>query len=395
MTSRRKDSIKNGEKGRKSLPLRQILWGVLTVFSLFVMLVAIRLAVGKKTGNELFTAGGHPYESATLDSFLAGGKEMVLFAKESNNGALKPDNVENKDDGTGAKQEGSKQGITESGNKESENSESGTTEPGDVNPEGSGQGITESGNKESENSESGTIGSGDVNPEGSGQEDANLEVVPSDEGEGEGEEEPDADTPVVALTFDDGPFTKVTNRIMDVLLEYEAGATFFVVGSRLEMYSDTLKRLYENGFEVASHTWSHKNLNKLTEKQITKEITRTLDGLKKYIPVENVLLRPPYGSADETVRGLAKTALINWSLDSEDWKSRDAEKIIEHVLDTVQDGDIILMHDLYECTAEAVEYLVPELIERGYRPVSVSELFRIKDIPLEEGILYRKPGDHY
>ena len=423
MTSRRKDSIKNGEKGRKSLPLRQILWGVLTVFSLFVMLVAIRLAVGKKTGNELFTAGGHPYESATLDSFLAGGKEMVLFAKESNNGALKPDNVENKDDGTGAKQEGSKQGITESGNKESENSESGTTGSGDVNPEGSGQGITESGNKESENSESGTTGSGDVNPEGSGQgitesgnkesensgsgttgpgdvnpegsgqEDANLEVVPSDEGEGE--EEPDADTPVVALTFDDGPFTKVTNRIIDVLLEYEAGATFFVVGSRLEMYSDTLKRLYENGFEVASHTWSHKNLNKLTEKQITKEITRTLDGLKKYIPVENVLLRPPYGSADETVRGLAKTALINWSLDSEDWKSRDAEKIIEHVLDTVQDGDIILMHDLYECTAEAVEYLVPELIERGYRPVSVSELFRIKDIPLEEGILYRKPGDHY
>ena len=393
MTSRRKDSIKNGEKGRKSLPLRQILWGVLTVFSLFVMLVAIRLAVGKKTGNELFTAGGHPYESATLDSFLAGGKEMVLFAKESSNGALKPDNVENKDDGTGAKQEGSKQGITESGNKESENSESGTTEPGDVNPEGSGQGITESGNKESENSGSGTTGPGDVNPEGSGQEDANLEVVPSDEGEGE--EEPDADTPVVALTFDDGPFTKVTNRIMDVLLEYEAGATFFVVGSRLEMYSDTLKRLYENGFEVASHTWSHKNLNKLTEKQITKEITRTLDGLKKYIPVENVLLRPPYGSADETVRGLAKTALINWSLDSEDWKSRDAEKIIEHVLDTVQDGDIILMHDLYECTAEAVEYLVPELIERGYRPVSVSELFRIKDIPLEEGILYRKPGDHY
>ncbi len=393
MTSRRKDSIKNGEKGRKSLPLRQILWGVLTVFSLFVMLVAIRLAVGKKTGNELFTAGGHPYESATLDSFLAGGKEMVLFAKESNNGALKPDNVENKDDGTGAKQEGSKQGITESGNKESENSESGTTGSGDVNPEGSGQGITESGNKESENSESGTTEPRDVNPEGSGQEDANPEVVSSDEGEGE--EEPAADTPVVALTFDDGPFTKVTNRIMDVLLEYEAGATFFVVGSRLEMYSDTLKRLYENGFEVASHTWSHKNLNKLTEKQITKEITRTLDGLKKYIPVENVLLRPPYGSADETVRGLAKTALINWSLDSEDWKSRDAEKIIEHVLDTVQDGDIILMHDLYECTAEAVEYLVPELIERGYRPVSVSELFRIKDIPLEEGILYRKPGDHY
>lgn len=418
MTSRRKDSVKNGEKGRKSLHLRQIFWGVLTVFSLFVMLVAIKLAVGKKTGNELFTAGGHLYESATLDSFLAGGKEMVLFAKESNDGALKSDNAENKDDGTGAKPEGAEPGITEPGDKEPEGSgqgitesedkepqgsEQGVTEPGDKEPEGSGQGTTEPenkepeaskpGDKESENSELGTAEPGDKESEGSGQEDANPEVVPSDEGEGE--EEPAADTQVVALTFDDGPFTKVTNRIIDVLLEYEAGATFFVVGSRLEMYSDTLKRLYENGFEVASHTWSHKNLNKLTEKQITKEITRTLDGLKKYIPVENVLLRPPYGSANETVRGLAKTALINWSLDSGDWKSRDAEKIIEHVLDTVQDGDIILMHDLYECTAEAVEYLVPELIERGYRPVSVSELFRIKDIPLEEGILYRKPGDHY
>lgn len=408
MTSRRKDSVKNGEKGRKSLHLRQIFWGVLTVFSLFVMLVAIRLAVGKKTGNELFTAGGHPYESATLDSFLAGGKEMVLFAKESNDGALKPDNAENKDDGTGAKPEGAEPGITEPGDKEpegsgqgitepedkeSEGSGQGITEPEDKEPEGSGQGITEPGDKEPENSGLGTAEPGDKESEGSEQEDANPEVVPSDEGEGG--EEPAADTPVVALTFDDGPFTKVTNRIIDVLLEYEAGATFFVVGSRLEMYSDTLKRLYENGFEVASHTWSHKNLNKLTEKQITKEITRTLDGLKKYIPVENVLLRPPYGSANETVRGLAKTALINWSLDSGDWKSRDSEKIIEHVLDTVQDGDIILMHDLYECTAEAVEYLVPELIERGYRPVSVSELFRIKDIPLEEGILYRKPGDHY
>ncbi|MDE7327083.1 MAG: polysaccharide deacetylase family protein, partial [Lachnospiraceae bacterium] len=245
-------------------------------------------------------------------------------------------------------------------------------------------------------------GDADVQPEPAGEENGDTDAAsePDDKaGEESGEEiggmEPDTDVPAIALTFDDGPFTSVTNRIVDVLLEYDASATFFVVGSRLEMYSDTLKRVYGSGFEVASHTWSHKNLNKLTEEEIIKEIGDTVDGLNKYITVENVLLRPPYGNADETVRNLAGTPLINWSLDSQDWRSRDAKKIIAHVLDTVQDGDIILMHDLYESTAEAVEYLVPELIKRGYRLVSVSELFRIKGIPLQEGILYRKPGDHY
>lgn len=209
------------------------------------------------------------------------------------------------------------------------------------------------------------------------------------------EDEEIEDGPVIALTFDDGPFTKVTNRILDVLLEYDANATFFIVGSRIDMYSDTLERIYENGFEVASHTWSHANLNKLTEEEVLKEIADTTERLNFYVPVGQVLLRPPYGNANETVRALAGTALINWSLDSEDWKSRDADTIIEHVLATVKDGDIILMHDLYECTAEAVEYLVPELTARGYRLVSVSELFRIKETPLEEGVLYRNPGDHY
>lgn len=212
---------------------------------------------------------------------------------------------------------------------------------------------------------------------------------------GGGDVKGDEDTPVIALTFDDGPFTPVTNRIVDVLLEYNAGATFFVVGSRIDMYSDTLKRVYESGFEVASHTWSHKNLNGLSPEEVLKELDDTREKLNACVPVGDVLLRPPYGSANESVRELAGTPLINWSLDSEDWKSRDADTVIQHVLSTVKDGDIILMHDLYECTAGAVEYLVPELIARGYRLVSVSELFRCKGIPLEEGILYRNPWDCY
>ncbi len=237
-------------------------------------------------------------------------------------------------------------------------------------------------------------------------QDANISATQEEQGKAEENQDkegdvaddtpdPDKDVPVIAMTFDDGPFTKVTNRIVDVLLEYDAGATFFVVGSRIDMYSDTLERVFESGFEVASHTWSHKNLNKLSQEEILKEINDTQEKLNTYIPVGKVLLRPPYGNANEQVRAIAGTSLINWTLDSEDWKSKDADKVIERVLSTVKDGDIILMHDLYESTAEAVEYLVPELVARGYRIVSVSELFRLKGITLEEGILYRNPWDCY
>lgn len=234
-------------------------------------------------------------------------------------------------------------------------------------------------------------------PEGdAGGEDIKNEAVQGGEIEDEvpannaaGENSEPEETPMIAFTFDDGPYTPVTNRIIDVLSEYGAGATFFVVGSRIEQYSDTLKRTYESGFEVASHTWSHDDLNKLSEDKIRVEFERTEEKLNQYVPVGHVLARPPYGNANETVRSVADTALINWSLDSQDWKTRDTQSIIDHVLATVKDGDVILMHDLYECTAEAVEYLVPELMARGYRIVSVSELFASRGRELEKGKIYR------
>ncbi len=306
-------------------------WGILEVFSLLVMFAAGILAVQKEDGEEAVSFSRHPLITIAAVADSFLAEQKVIATAES---------------------------------------------AGDTQKELTEQKAGEQGEKEGEKA-----------LEEAGKEDESLEETKKDEEIFDG--------PAIALTFDDGPFTVVTNRILDVLLEYDAGATFFVVGSRIEMYSDTLKRIYENGFEVASHTWSHQNLDKLSDEEIKREIEDTEDGLSKYISVENVLVRPPYGSANETVRALAGTSLINWSLDSQDWKSRDADKIIRHILDTVQDGDIILMHDLYDCTAEAVESLVPELIERGYRLVSVSELFRIKKIPLEEGILYRKPGDHY
>ena len=107
------------------------------------------------------------------------------------------------------------------------------------------------------------------------------------------------------------------------------------------------------------------------------------------ISVGNVLLRPPYGEHNELVDKTVKVPMIAWSVDSEDWKSRNKDSIVKEVLDHVQDGSIVLMHDLYSTTADAVEYLVPELIKQGYELVTVSELFERKGIEIEAGKLYR------
>ena len=205
----------------------------------------------------------------------------------------------------------------------------------------------------------------------------------------EGTDTEPSETKIVAFTFDDGPYTPVTGRITAVLSQYGASATFFVAGERLSTYKETLIATSDAGFEIGNHTWSHKDLNKLSSKKVQEEVKKTFDKIHEYISGTSVLVRPPYGNANKTVREAVDAPLINWSLDSEDWKSRDAETIIRRVLDTIKDGDIVLMHDLYPSTAEAVEYLVPELTARGYRIVSVSELYECKGKELKKHSIHR------
>lgn len=194
---------------------------------------------------------------------------------------------------------------------------------------------------------------------------------------------------LVAFTFDDGPYPPVTKRILDVLQENGAKATFFVMGNRMGTYPDTVKSAYEIGCEIGNHSYSHENLTKLDTDKIIYEVEHSDDCIKEVISVGNVLLRPPYGEHNELVDKTVKVPMIAWSVDSEDWKSRNKDSIVKEVLDHVQDGSIVLMHDLYSTTADAVEYLVPELIKQGYELVTVSELFERKGIEIEAGKLYR------
>ena len=198
----------------------------------------------------------------------------------------------------------------------------------------------------------------------------------------------DVNKPMVALTFDDGPYPKVTNRILQVLSDNGGRATFFVMGNRMESYGDTVEKAYALGNQIGNHTYSHKDLAKISIDELKYEVEHSSELIYEHAQEDEIVLRPPYGSRNETVSENLTVPMIAWSLDTEDWKSRDAQSVIKNVLSTIKDGDIILMHDLYESTAEAVEYLVPELIKQGYQLVTVDELFAAKGYTLEAAKVY-------
>ncbi len=199
----------------------------------------------------------------------------------------------------------------------------------------------------------------------------------------------DPTKPMVALTFDDGP-GPYTDRILDVLTKYDAKATFFVVGNRLGSYSSTLKRQVELGMEIGCHTWNHTQLTTLDRSGIASQISSTNNKVHEITGLYPSLLRPPYGSYNSTVREVSGAPIIMWSIDTLDWKTRNADSTYKAVMNNVKDGDIILMHDIHSPTADAVERIVPALVEKGYQLVTVSELGYYKKGGLVNGQAYSR-----
>lgn len=197
----------------------------------------------------------------------------------------------------------------------------------------------------------------------------------------------DPDKKAIALTFDDGP-SKQTRKILATLAEYDGRATFFTVGERLDDYSETLQMIYDSGCQIGMHTYSHANLRKLSKSEILDEINKTNDLIYKYTGEYSHLVRPPYGAVNDTVKATVEQPMINWSIDTRDWESRDANSVYNEIMNNVEDGDIILMHDLYASTAEAVSMAVPDLVAQGYQLCTIDELFKLKGIELTAGKVY-------
>lgn len=181
--------------------------------------------------------------------------------------------------------------------------------------------------------------------------------------------------PMVALTFDDGPDGTCSGQILDILEEHHALATFFEVGRNVTACPEPVARMAEMGCEIGSHSNAHKDLSKLRKSALLRDLDTADEAFAAAgVPVPT-LVRPPYGAVNKTVRSATGRAMVTWTVDTEDWRSRDAQAVISYIQNYGDlDGEIILMHSIYESTVEAASVLVPWLQEQGYQLVTVTEL---------------------
>lgn len=189
----------------------------------------------------------------------------------------------------------------------------------------------------------------------------------------------DPDKPMIALTFDDGP-GQYTKQFADLLTRYNGHATFFMLGMNVGNYKESVKYAYDQGHEIASHTMRHKNLNLLSVSDAQKEVEDADFAIQAITGEKPKLVRPPYGNANSKVASIINRPIINWNLDTEDWRTRDAQAVKQAILDGASDGAIILMHEIYESTYEGLSLALDELVKEGYQFVSVSELIEYRQV---------------
>lgn len=183
--------------------------------------------------------------------------------------------------------------------------------------------------------------------------------------------------PMVAVTYDDGPNAETTPKILDVLEEKYAVATFFMVGRNIEGKEDIISRSYKLGNELGNHTWDHKNLATVDSDTMQKQISDVEAAIRAICNIENPILRPPYGSVNDTLKSSVNTPIVMWSVDTRDWSTRSADSTYDSCMGA-KDGDIILMHDIYESTAVAAEDVIQGLQDSGFQLVTVSELYQYR-----------------
>lgn len=200
------------------------------------------------------------------------------------------------------------------------------------------------------------------------------------------------DKPMVAITFDDGPGGDSEAKILDTLAENNATATFFYQGYRVSSFKDNAIKAVSLGCEIGNHSWDHPHLSKLSDSQIKNQIDKTNRKIKEICGVTPVVARPPYGDYNKSVLKSSGMAEVLWTYDTEDWRLRNGKKVFEALKQKDDlDGTIILMHSIYDETAEATSLIVPWLKEQGYQMVTVSELIKYKTgTTPEAGQLYRK-----
>lgn len=198
----------------------------------------------------------------------------------------------------------------------------------------------------------------------------------------------DPNKPMVALTYDDGPQPKSSNRILDCLEKYSSVATFFELGICVEQYPEIVARKAALGCELGNHSYDHPDLTTVSAAEVKYQIEHTNELIFKASGINATLLRPPNSKRNDTVRAYAGVPIILYSVDTNDWRYKDADYIFEQVKKNVKDGSVVLMHSIHLTTAQATEKIVPWLISQGYQLVTVSEMAQLKGYKLKNGTTY-------
>lgn len=195
-------------------------------------------------------------------------------------------------------------------------------------------------------------------------------------------------TKLIAITFDDGP-GPYTEKLLDGLKERGVKATFFMVGTRVAGYPAIVARVYQEGHQVANHSYNHAQLTTLSSDGVKGQIQQVNDLLDKACGKGSTyMVRPPYGSVNNTVSQAVNAPLIIWSVDPLDWKYRNAETVKNNIIRQAHDGAIVLAHDIHATTIPGALAAIDELMAQGYEFVTVQELFRRRGVTPENGVRY-------
>lgn len=200
----------------------------------------------------------------------------------------------------------------------------------------------------------------------------------------------DPNKPMLALTFDDGP-GPYTNELLEILSANGARATFFMIGRNIDAYWEAAQSVVQRGNQIGTHTWSHPDLRDVDTATISEQLAWSIDAIYDVVDHPVLLMRPPYGGVNDDVRAVCRDmglSIIRWSVDTQDWQTKDADATTDAILQEARDGSIILCHDAVPSTIDAMYTVIPELVRRGFQLVTVSELFESRGMPLEPGVVY-------
>ncbi|NLW21413.1 MAG: polysaccharide deacetylase family protein [Clostridiales bacterium] len=201
----------------------------------------------------------------------------------------------------------------------------------------------------------------------------------------------DPNKPMIALTFDDGPQPE-SLVVLEALNAHGAKGTFFVLGKNIAGNEEILRKIAEGGHQIASHSWSHPNFREISESAVLSQMERSMEKILEITGQRVTMMRPPYGATNRISRRpmvQLDLPIILWSVDSLDWKTRSASATVDSILNQAANGAIVLCHDVWNTTGEAMKDVVPALIAKGYQLVTVAEMMSFRKEPLKPGWEYK------